>query len=168
MMIAIRPPKFWSSGCGVILLGVLPGCAGDVDSVGLLRWDSRPRGPTLSIGLELACVLLDGLPTCWGPAARVDPPSGDFVALGAGPYYACALDADGMLTCWGTSNDYFGIFRDAPPGPLSRFSAGSHACGVAPDGSAMCWGSSSSGPTDVPYRRFVELSAGSSVSCGLD
>ena len=107
----------------------------------------------LVLGLTGACGLTaDGALVWWGVGDAAWPPAGALVYtdVAAGADFACALDSDGQVSCWG--NDEVG---QASP-PSGRFVAldadanGRHACALADDATATCWGLDTEGQIDVP------------------
>lgn len=90
----------------------------------------------LAIGCGIAST---GEALCWGDYAAeygLDaPPAGPFVRIVAGGDYACALDAVGLLSCWGDGAP------DVPAGTV--FADIDGLCGVTPGGGIAClssWG----------------------------
>ena len=92
---------------------------------------------------------------------------GPFTAIAAddvwGPSdHACALNADGAITCWGTNR--FGE-SDTPDGRFTAVTVGGYdSCGVRTDRSITCWGSLR---VVAPDGEFVAVSAGTSQACGI-
>lgn len=104
------------------------------------------------VGLSCA-VLACNEPT--GPSKQLPP--GQFVAVSAGRFHACAIDTIGRGWCWGDNT--YGQSGESPacpactsaPAPLptdlrfTSISAGaSHTCGLTADGTAYCWGDNTS------------------------
>jgi alpha-tubulin suppressor-like RCC1 family protein len=113
--------------------------------------------------LALLAGLSIGLLACNEPTRPSVLPPGQFVAVSAGRYHACAIDTIGRGWCWG-DNSYgqagsgAGVCAlcKAGPAPLptelrfTSISAGSsHTCGLIADGSAYCWGDNSSAQLGV-------------------
>lgn len=101
----------------------------------------------------------DGSVRCWSPEdpngdldspLATDAPAGPFVSVCVkSPDNACALDALGAVTCWGSPSEY----DDSPPmGVLfQQISCGSsHVCGVTTDNDLVCWGYDAYGETLTP------------------
>jgi alpha-tubulin suppressor-like RCC1 family protein len=126
-------------------------------------------------GSEFACALLDsGAVSCWGrnqygtlgvapasmssSATSVEVIDSGIVALAVGPTYACAIDTNEAIRCWGNNRD--GQLGMAPGGIQStpvtvqpppdvgfrRVSAGtSHVCTRVTTGEVFCWGDNING-----------------------
>lgn len=91
---------------------------------------------------------------CWGHDVDTvsdyyltcaDAPTGDgHTDVSCGGFYCCALDADGMATCWGLPGS-----ADSPPptAALEQLGSGRYeTCGVEVGGAAAwCWGSELAG-----------------------
>ena len=99
---------------------------------------------------------------CWndldGPGLQ--PPDGLFVQVVLRSGFACALDVDQHVAC-------FGDGAPAVPADLraTALAAGDgHACSVARDGKASCWGK---GAVDPPSDRFISLSCAGGQCCGI-
>jgi alpha-tubulin suppressor-like RCC1 family protein len=74
-----------------------------------------------------------------------------FVAIGVGQLHVCAMNGDGVASCWG--NNLKGQLGDGTnvdrlvPGAVSGGhlfsdirSGQAHSCGVRRDGKILCWG----------------------------
>ena len=97
----------------------------------------------------VACARTGDGVVCWGgdPATNSTPPKGAFTQIAAGFSHACALDAKGAVTCWG-SGDWGGKGAYAKPalGTVTQVVAGDrHACALTKDGKVKCWGSNDAG-----------------------
>jgi alpha-tubulin suppressor-like RCC1 family protein len=129
---------------------------------------------------HICTVKADGTLACWGDDGSgnpMTPPEGEFTQVSGGLAHACGLRANGAVACWG-DNEYG---RATPPDDTSNFlqvSAGwQHSCAIRADGTLAngspaygtlaCWGDNYSGQTSAPEGGFVEVSAGSLHSCGL-
>lgn len=67
------------------------------------------------------------------------PPAGSFVDVATMGCYACAVDVDGALSCWGCVD----ALPDPPTGTFSQVTVGGDiACAVRTDGTLACWGAS--------------------------
>lgn len=99
---------------------------------------------------------------CWNDVdgAGLQPPDGLFVQVVLHDRFACALDVDQHVIC-------FGDGAPAVPADLraTALAAGAgHACSVARDGKVSCWGK---GAVDPPNDRFISLSCASAQCCGI-
>jgi hypothetical protein len=99
---------------------------------------------------------------CWndldGPGLQ--PPDGLFAQVALHDRFACALDVDQHVTC-------FGDGAPAVPSDLraTAVAAGNgHACSVARDGKVSCWGK---GAVDPPSDRFISISCAGAQCCGI-
>ncbi len=133
---------------------------------------NKYRGKISGGGSTGCAIKADGSLWCWGedgygqlgngtPLSMQNLPqrtetqthSNNFVQVGVGEAYACAIKADGSGWCWG--HDGQGrlgngavLTADQPnPSPINstgtwtQISTGlSHACGIQVDGSLWCWG----------------------------
>lgn len=94
----------------------------------------------LSDGKSGVCTLTDRQAECyclWDDCQIRPVPSGPFASVATGTDHACALDYDGVPTCWG------GYLDTASPPEGVRFSvlaAGEeHTCGITLEGGIRCW-----------------------------
>lgn len=104
---------------------------------------------------------------CWGSAyAHVTTPPGGgswaHVSV-AGDGHACALTADGALTCWGAGAGPQGG-EYAIPGVFAQVAtAGASACALRADGTLGCFGDAAAkdwaAGAPGPEERFLEVSA---------
>lgn len=99
---------------------------------------------------------------CWNDldGAGLAPPAGLFVQVVLGGRFACALDVDQHVACFG---------EDAPAVPAglraTALAAGdAHACSIARDGKVTCWGPHAAAP---PTSRLVSLSCERAQCCGV-
>jgi ABC-type amino acid transport substrate-binding protein len=139
---------------------------------------------SLAAGLDFACALTaTGKVHCFSTAETrslrgtrraggssttplANVPSGEFVAITAGWAHACALDRQGLVTCWGTNKQGQ---CDAPRLAFRSVAAGvHHTCGLTRDGEAVCWGSNADGQATPPKGTFTRLAAGGHLACALD
>lgn len=182
-----------------------------VSSAGELRFTS------LAAGADFACGISTGGDTfCWGldqygqlgNGTTVPFPHGvptparvttdvRFVALTAGGFHACGLDAEGRAYCWGQNRSGqlgLGTLTDSVVTSPRRvaldlrfasISAGrAHTCGITRTGVSYCWGENDDGmlglgvtpthedvhPTPEPVigaPAFVSIAAGSSGTCAV-
>ena len=148
---------------------------------GLAPAPANEQFMSISASRRHACaVRFDGALACWGydSVGQASPPSGDnlngrssgdeaptdLATINSGGYFTCALNAQGIVSCWG-SNWWRGRFA----GPFVSINGGwAHACGLRPDGSVICRGSNSDGQASPPSdERFISISSGYFHSCGL-
>ncbi|MCB9616999.1 MAG: hypothetical protein H6722_31605, partial [Sandaracinus sp.] len=135
----------WSDG----VAGELSACTWGPSSVECGR---HPDGPTLTVPSSLTSV----------------------AAVFGGYEHYCALDSDGLPTCWGR-NDHG---QATPPAvPFVQLALGRHhSCGRTAVGSVICWGAGTPtadngigdhyGQGSPPPGTFVDLTAGESFTCG--
>jgi hypothetical protein len=134
------------------------------------RFRALAAGPLQTCGLGI-----ENKPVCWG--AAVDPPDVALVSISLGGYrvgcgaastgtpdFACGLDADGAVHCWGEEDD--GQVSDAPAGTFTQVSVGgAHACALATDGTVQCWGSNVYDQSIAPAGSWNLVSVGGWHSC---
>ncbi|MYA24912.1 MAG: hypothetical protein F4091_15595 [Acidimicrobiales bacterium] len=90
-----------------------------------------------------------------------------YIAVAAGDFHTCGIQADGTLLCWGSS-DANGRGPSPPPGKFTQVSGGhDHACGLRADGTVACWGFDHWGQVSPPAGRFTQVSAGGEHTCGV-
>jgi len=198
-----------------------PGSAEEVEGVVTLQVIEPTVAPgafpfaSIAVGGEVACGLgAGGELSCWGsnfngqlalgeetlpephPVAR--PGALPFARLSLGQTSSCAVDADGIASCWGENfwgqaglgDDDEPVFMCTLPSPVAgghaftSISAGfGHSCGVDDAGAAWCWGNNQDGQlglgagapdhTRAPAaveggHVFTRIRAGNAVSCALD
>ena len=91
---------------------------------------------------------------------------------------ACAIRADGTLTCWETSTDDDDSYTidewpnspgwEVPPGQFVAVSLGGPlACAIRTDGTLTCWGDNEYGQLDVPPGKFTTVSSGGGSACAI-
>ena len=129
----------------------------------------------------------DGARSCWtlhpdhGVPAEAE--AVDIVQWSGSSRHACALRADGSVSCWGRSDDG----ETAPPAGRAyrQISAGdarrsddtedrfqtvhvAHTCAVGLDGKIDCWGDNSYGQSTPPATTdFVKVAASGAHACGI-
>lgn len=168
---------------------------------------------TLTAGRRHTCgIALDGRAHCWGlndvgqlgvaeagqtcvdgPCSRIPvavQSAHSFIAVTAGIYHSCAVEAGGDAFCWGfhpgTTEGGNRIpqfrpeVRSVPGVAFRQISAGGwHTCGATGADVGYCWGIDAigAGPTplesDLPVavgggHRFRTVYSGGSTSCGLE
>ncbi|MBW2293178.1 MAG: hypothetical protein JRG94_12840, partial [Deltaproteobacteria bacterium] len=102
----------------------------------------------LSSRQTMSCgVLGNGEIRCWGTVAG-SPPAGSFNEVDATSIGGCALDADDLVSCWGS--------LPAPPSTtyVQLASGVGHVCGLTPSLDPECWGddaSAGSVEVDEPF-----------------
>lgn len=121
-------------------------CAGRCGPAG--KGGSREQAPAgvqavmLAAGREFVCALLPAaqagsLVQCWGVGMAAEPPVlADATAVVAGDSHACALGAQGNVTCWGDAA------HAAPAGLVAKQLAASGAmtCAIQSADTITCWG----------------------------
>jgi len=113
----------------------------------------------LSVGAQSACAIdvQSKAVVCWGLSPPVPPTAenGGFLSVATGRNWACAIDSDGALACFGLAADADKPWIADVPAPGSavfRQAAAydNHACAVTTDDAIVCWGDNSEGQLDVP------------------
>ncbi|MGE0789789.1 MAG: RCC1 domain-containing protein [Sandaracinaceae bacterium] len=206
-----------ASGCTRSLQVLVPGADGSLpdgggaDGGGDGGLDAGPAPPGLSAIASSGshvCRLDLGALFCWGNNASGQLGDGtrnnslvplrigqrsDFVDVGIGEGFSCALDRAGTLACWGENArgqlgqgdvvDRLDI-TPVPGGPWDRFDAGQeHVCAIDSSGALYCWGNNYEGqiglgdpfgsddiavPTEVtPGERYLDVAAGDGHSCAI-
>jgi hypothetical protein len=81
-------------------------------------------------------------------------PDGTYDTVRVGDDYACALDMDGHINCWGASLDRVdGIYSDVPEGQFEALAVGDHhGCAMNADYEVQCWGANDYGQASPPDR----------------
>jgi hypothetical protein len=97
-------------------------------------------------------------------SGQASPPSGQYLSVGAGADYTCALRTDGGIACWG--GNAFGQ-ATPPPGTYTRIFAGpTHACARGAGG-LVCWGNDAHGQASPPSFEYTVVALGTRHSCGI-
>jgi hypothetical protein len=166
-----------------------------VDASGVLLAAAPPMGwQSISAAPGQACGALgNGEIQCWGTVSGAPPSGSAYRQVATGDDFACALDYDDAISCWGEtpltppSSEYLriaagstdvcgltpsleidcfgGSVPDAPPGPYQLVSRGNgFACGLLLDGNVHCWGSGYGTPGAGPY---ADLAGGGDHVCAL-
>jgi alpha-tubulin suppressor-like RCC1 family protein len=96
----------------------------------------------------------------------------EYVDVQAGENHACALRADGAVSCWG--DNAFGK-ASAPVWNFSAITVGrNHACGLlnstsaAQKGRVHCWGDNRQNQINAKNGQFVKIQANGDVTCAID
>lgn len=115
-------------------------------------------------------VATDGTLACWeslggadsGLDLEAEVPEGSFTHLAVGDDHVCALQGDGVVTCWGRGP----VVTSVPAGSDFVYLAagGDSACALDSAGAATCWGELNRAVEGT----FVELDVGRGHACGLD
>ena len=135
------------AGCG-LRQNTRIDCWGDLDDFGRDDFSHGVGFTDVTLGVLHGCALRrDGLPVCWGAEGagesdygQADPPEVPFVAIEAGAYQTCGLDAGGFITCWGYWG-YYHMGRVEPPGSFVQMDAGHYnGCALDAKGRVTCWG----------------------------
>lgn len=129
-----------------------------------------PLGMRVYAGGSWSCSLdARGAVACWGLFAlgSGSPPAERFTDLAVGGSAACGVGAGGTLRCWPDAHPFAPELL-----PTDRFASLSmgagHGCGIrTEDRQVVCWGDSQFGATDAPHGRFIDVAAGSYMSCAL-
>jgi len=104
---------------------------------------------------------------CWGWDEPERPPADiPFSSFDMSSHAGCALDWEGMPTCWG--DDSYGQVG-VPTGVLFSQIAmgGQHGCGLTLTGEALCWGSNRFGQLDALSGPYKQLASGMRATCGI-
>jgi alpha-tubulin suppressor-like RCC1 family protein len=100
---------------------------------------------------------------CWGEDLGTPPP-GAVARITVGASHACALDACGAVTCWGSASGVEGT----PSGRFIDAAAGSNfTCALTAEGRVACWGQWEPEPSSLPSGTFRAVAAGESHSCAI-
>ena len=75
---------------------------------------------------------------------------GSAVAIAAGGYHTCALEADGAVRCWGDNDDGQTDVPSDLDSALAISAGRYHTCAIDAEGSVRCWGDNDDGQSDVP------------------
>ncbi len=114
-------------------------------------------GDSLSCGLQT-----DGQVLCFDGQDETLY-SGPFQSLAVGKDHVCAINLNGVLTCWGNNDSGQTI---APAGIFTAIFAGDKAsCAVSEDDQLQCWGENA--VVTPPSAQFSQVSIGSGFACGL-
>jgi hypothetical protein len=92
-----------------------------------------------------------------------------YIAISASEYFTCALDAFGIVECWG--KDDYGQISNLPPGGYTNLGTGDyHGCVQDISGNIQCWGwdPHSNVIYDTPSGSFTAMTAGARHSCALN
>ncbi len=114
---------------------------------------------------RMACALRrNGTMVCWGDEGAASTPTGNFIAMDCGGYFACGLEADGDLVCATAFPDGREV---PPPGKYRRLSLGGVGCALRTDSTAVCWGNNMFGQLNELGGEFAQIDAGDWHVCGV-
>ncbi len=116
----------------------------------------------ISAGTNYSCGIRDsdGGIQCWGWNPPAGIPAGAYVAVSAGPGYACAVNGDGDAECWGAP--------DPPDLGFPQVAAGvDHTCQIGSGGSLSCWSDNGDAGTPPSGSGWITLDAGNEFACAL-
>jgi hypothetical protein len=100
---------------------------------------------------------------CWGRELGTTPP-GAFARVTVGSSHACALDACGAVTCWGSASAVEGT----PSGRFIDVASGSgFTCALTDEGRTACWGLRQPEPSSLPAGTFRSIAAGEAHACAI-
>jgi hypothetical protein len=159
-------------------------CWGNEDN---LRDTDAPAGTFQSLAIGWfgpnCAMRTNGTIACWGYGELVlDVPAGTFETLTASGEIACALDDEGIPTCWRyvygeTQDDIVYELVEVPSGTFAEianyFDGGpswqnSHVCGRRPNGQVTCWTDEEDlDPWTAPGGTFSKLAPSGAAACGL-
>lgn len=155
------------------------------------------RIETLAASSDTTCAISSGSIWCWGSNANGELGAGtadadphptplliagtkDFYAITAGANHFCAVNWEGLMSCWGSNSagqigtGAVGGNVLAPTGVqgLKRFKSiaagGEFTCAVPETTKPKCWGNGNAAPTDVAGLKDVyEIVSGATSTCGL-
>jgi alpha-tubulin suppressor-like RCC1 family protein len=139
----------------------------------LVCWGSTLHGETnppsdplgaISAGVANTCAVReDGTPVCWGSPdypITTPPDVTDLVSVRVGRDFACGLDHEGGISCWGDE-----VAPNLPP--ATRLAVGDqHACALT-GADLVCWGADQSGQASPPTDTWVDVAAASDHTCGV-
>jgi alpha-tubulin suppressor-like RCC1 family protein len=172
------------SGVSAVSAGRASVCA--ISNGNVFCWGNGSGTPSLVPGLTGAVAV-----TTAGENENPEDPA--FCSFGHN-LHACALLADGTVSCWGGNHcgelgDGTTVERATPAtvpglrGVVSLFAGGTHTCALLQDGSVSCWGGNQSGqlgngnsdglahPTPATVAglsgRVAALSGGNAHTCAL-
>ena len=120
--------------------------------------------PDIGVSDSLVCVIrTDGTARCKMDGGTAENFGSLLTQLSVGTGHACAIDAFGLVTCWG-DNAHGQII--APTGIFNTLSAaGNYTCGIRGGTEAIeCWGEV---PATAPSGTFMALSAGLNHACAI-
>jgi hypothetical protein len=144
----------------------------------------------VALGVNFSCALVgDGSAKCWGTNHYGELANGevsgeaslaaavvgltDATMLAANGYHACALHADGTVSCWGLLNGSAVPLPVAELSDVAMIAAGREsACALRYDGSVWCWGPDEEGNAGAPevidgVADATFLAAGETHGCAV-
>ncbi|HSC87573.1 MAG TPA: hypothetical protein VLC09_09900, partial [Polyangiaceae bacterium] len=123
----------------------------------------------LRVSGELACArTAEDIEAGWG-AELAEAPRGTFESLVTSAYQSCALDAEGVATCWGFDVEQWGA---EPSGRFQKIDLGYYiGCGLRFDGTVHCWGDDADGAATPLAGGFLDVAVGGAedmqFGCGI-
>lgn len=132
---------------------------------------------SLTIGNQHACAvrISDSKPFCWGENGQgqtnIPRDITAVQALAAGPFYTCAIRADGIVRCWGLSGENQTDPVTVPDslGQVKSLSAGGKdACVIRKTGDIRCW-TFNGGELKAPFiMPVLDVISGPNSICAKD
>jgi hypothetical protein len=102
---------------------------------------------------------------CWGDVSlgQADAPEVPLGPLSAAADHTCALDAGGVVRCWGDAPAL------APAEPALAVVAGPVVdCAILLDGAVACWGDDAALASPPPLLGQVAVASSSDTACAID
>ncbi|XP_074279580.1 serine/threonine-protein kinase-like protein CCR4 [Silene latifolia] len=137
------------------------------------EWNSNSKVPIFSriaIGDDFLCGIVknNGSIYCLGNGNGNNNviksyPNGNFSVISAGKNYACVIELNGNLQCWGN------IVGSKPEGVFKDLALGDEkSCAIRDNGMIVCWGSDEfKVPKALEKTYFIGVVAKGSVFCGV-
>ena len=155
--------------CGVLKDSSIQ-CWGNEDSPVVTRTPTPYGFGQIDVGRNHACALWRGKAICWGDDefGQSSPPAGPFEQIATGYSHSCAIQTNGLVTCWGHDGS-----KESSGHPqqikFTEITAGdAFTCGLTIQRRALCWGRSREGQLKAPKDAFFSaISAGKSHACAV-